>query len=395
MFFENLRLAFGALGANKLRTVLSLLGIIIGVASVVIITTLGTAASESVTGSIAEAGLETITVAPGRGTSREAARIFVPELAEEIAEIEGVEHAVAVRQANYTLKYGSETYAASVVGVGAEYADVFDYAAAEGSFVTAADDVNRRNVVVLGAETAETLFPAGDAIGSYLRLYGEQILRLKVVGIMEEKTATFGASFDTAAFIPAETFSYRLDRSDTVDQFAIGTVEGADVLAVAESLEAFLEAEVGSSEGFRVLSPTTIAETFSSVTETLSLFLAGVAAISLLVGGIGIMNIMLVSVSERTKEIGIRKALGASPRVIRGQFLTEASSLTITGGSLGIGFGLAVSAFVVAALGWTFIPSTTAIGMAFLFSAAVGLFFGWYPAVRASRLDPVGALAYE
>jgi putative ABC transport system permease protein len=173
------------------------------------------------------------------------------------------------------------------------------------------------------------------------------------------------------------------------------TEPGADVLQVSADLEDFLLARTGDESAYNVLSPSSIAEAFQEVTTTLSGFLAGIAAISLLVGGIGIMNIMLVAVAERTREIGIRKALGATPAAIRGQFLTEAIALTVFGGMLGAGAGTGLSAIGARLLDLTLVPAYWAYALALGFSAAVGLFFGLYPAWRASRLDPVAALSYE
>ncbi len=195
--------------------------------------------------------------------------------------------------------------------------------------------------------------------------------------------------------MPVSTYDSRLQKIDTVRQFGVTTEEDADVLVVAENLTNWFTELFGSEDEVRVMSPATMAEMFTGITETLNLFLSGVAAISLVVGGIGIMNIMLVSVSERTREIGIRKALGATPRVIKRQFLIEAAALTTIGGTLGVVLGLGLSAMAINALGWAFSINIPAVLGAVIFSGLVGIFFGLYPAARASKLDPVAALASE
>jgi putative ABC transport system permease protein len=196
-------------------------------------------------------------------------------------------------------------------------------------------------------------------------------------------------------FVPFDTYTRRVEPIARVQRYAVGIRQGADVIGITRRIEDFFFELTGSRSAIRLLTPSAVAEAFNAVTSTLNIFLAVIAAISLVVGGIGIMNIMFVSVSERTKEIGIRKALGASPAVIRGQFLTEAVTLTLSGGVLGIVFGTAMSYAGTWLLGWSFAPSPWAYPLALAFSSAVGIFFGLYPAIRASRLDPVQALMFE
>jgi putative ABC transport system permease protein len=310
-------------------------------------------------------------------------------------EIKGIEDIVPTNQENYTLKYGRETYDGRVMAVTEEYRDIFDYEVETGRFLSEEDDEGRKSVIVLGSEVAETLFPEGDAVGQYVRLVKDQARSFKVVGVMSPRSSSIGVNFDTSSYVPYDTFTQRLHRIDTVGSFAIGTEAGADVLAISDELEHYLAGVTGNPDAYRIVSPTTIAEVATGVTSTLNLLLGGVAAISLLVGGIGIMNIMLVSVAERTREIGTRKALGASPRVIRGQFLTAAVSLTLVGGVLGMLLGSLISFFVTKQFDWSFTPQMSAFALGFLFSSFVGVFFGLYPAIRASNLDPVVALTFE
>ena len=396
MIWENVKLALKDLVANKLRTTLSLLGIVIGVTSVIVITTLGESASAGIQGDIAQAGLETITVFPGRSGDL-VERFFTEELASEIeTDVDGIAGAIPTQQGNVRVAYRGDALSATVVASGARYAEVFDWVPESGRFLDEADELRARQVIVLGQSLAEELFPAGDSDGQLVRLFlGGQSAAFRVIGVMEEKSASIGVSFDDRAFVPYTTYTRRIARAERVGSYVLKTEPGADVLQVTEDLENYLLARTGDEAAYNVLSPSSIAEAFEEVTNTLSGFLAGIAAISLLVGGIGIMNIMLVAVAERTREIGLRKALGATPAAIRGQFLTEAIALTVFGGILGAAAGTGLSALGAGLLDLTLVPAYWAYALALGFSAAVGLFFGLYPAWRASRLDPVAALSYE
>jgi putative ABC transport system permease protein len=398
MFWENIKLALKDFGSNRLRTLLSVLGIVIGIGSVIAIMTLGQSATVSVQRQVAQAGLETIMVFPGRDSGREVRRLFTEKLAAEMEkEIVGIEQVVPINRGNYFLKYGKNTYeGGTVLAVDETFPMIYSYETAEGGFVSSEDNRTRRSVVVLGREIADELFPEGDALGKYVRIFRKNVARsFKVIGIMKPRTQTMGVDFDASVYVPYNTYSHRLERIESAERYAIGTVKGADVLQVADRVDEYFLRLTGNKDSYRVISPSTMAEMFTGITKTLNLFLTGVAAISLIVGGIGIMNIMLVSVAERTREIGIRKALGAAPRVIRGQFLTEAVSLTLLGGIIGMALGTGLSFLGTLLLGWIFAPQLTSYALATLFSSAVGIFFGLYPAIRASKLDPIVALTFE
>jgi putative ABC transport system permease protein len=395
MFKENIKLALKAMMGNKLRTLLSLLGIVIGVGSVITILTLGESATKSITQSIVESGLETISVFSTSNDNKSIQREFTEELPEKILEnVEDVSTVLATNSTRVTIRNGQVSDSYTVMGVPANYAGVLDYSSAAGTFFTEKDNQDTRQVVVLGAEAAEVLFPDGDAVGSFVSIFRNQAKSYRVVGVMEEKAASFNLQFDSSVYIPYNTYIQRMEKVEIVGSYLIRTETGSDVLEVTDYLETYLDKLVGEGN-YRVFSPSTIAEMASSVTGTLSLVLAAIAAISLLVGGIGIMNIMLVSVAERTKEIGIRKALGAPPRVIRGQFITEAITLTLIGGILGVLFGTGVSLVATNMLGWSLFPQYGSYFLAVGFSMLVGIFFGWYPAMKASKLDPIEALNYE
>jgi ABC-type antimicrobial peptide transport system permease subunit len=396
MFLENVRLALRNFTANRMRALLSILGIVIGVASFIMITTLGQSASSSIESNIATLGVNTINLFPIYQDAA-ANRVFTESLDQMIiANVPGVEYVVPIQQGTFYFRYEDTIDQFSLVAVDEQYPSIYGYQVAQGRFISALDDQQRGLVVVLGAAVAQALFPAGDALGKFVRVYRNTSLTFQVIGVMESRSASIGIDFDDSAYIPYETYIWRIQYTQNVGRYAILTTKGADVVQVADLLSSYVATLTGTTADFRIFSPSTIAEVSGRITGTLNLFLAGIAAISLIVGGIGIMNIMLVSVAERTKEIGIRKALGASPRMIRRQFLTEAVTLTAVGGVVGIIIGIVVSYLLIVFLikvPFTAVPLFYVI--AFLFSTAVGIFFGFYPASRAARLDPVTALAFE
>ena len=392
---DHLKTALQSLVGNKLRTLLSMIGIVIGVASVVAITGFGESASKNIQTQIAKAGLETISVMMGRDAGADAIRLFDEELAGKLTGIEGVIAAVPLNQRNVSFRAGKASATDTIMTASPNFTEMFTLKAADGRFLDQADMDGRRPVVVLGTELAETLFPSGGAVGSYIRILGEFPQQLRVVGVLAAKTDTMGMSFDSAAFVPRTTYLARIAKPSRVDRFILQADVSMDVAQTAKRVEAYFAKLTGSASAVRVMSPSTIAETMESVTGTLAAFLTGIAAISLVVGGIGIMNIMLVSVTERTREIGIRKAVGAPPSAILTQFIMEAVVLTGVGGVMGVGLGIIVSKIAVTVLKYPFAISPTACALAWLVSAATGIFFGFYPAARAARLDPVAALSYE
>lgn len=395
MLFENIKLALKAMLGNKLRTTLSLLGIVIGVGSVITILTLGESATQSITQSIVESGLETISIFSTSTEVKAIQREFTEELPEKLEKnVPGIAIALPTNSTRVNVRNGQLTTNTTVMGVPANYAKVLDYEAVTGEFFGEDANDGSRQVAVLGAAIAETLFPEGDAVGSYISIFRNQAKSYRVVAVMEEKSASFNLQFDNSIYIPYDTYIQRLEKVEIVGSYLIRVEPDVDVLEVSDNLEAYLDRLVGE-DNYRSFSPSTIAEMASSVTDTLSMVLAAIAAISLLVGGIGIMNIMLVSVAERTKEIGVRKALGAPPSVIRGQFITEAVTITLVGGILGVLFGTIISVIATNILDWGLYLQYYAYLLAVGFSMLVGIFFGWYPAMKASKLDPIEALNYE
>jgi ABC-type antimicrobial peptide transport system permease subunit len=397
MLFEHMKLAWKDFGTNKLRTFLSILGIVIGVASVITITTLGGSATASIHEEVKEAGMNVMVVFPGRDSDREVRRLFTQELGERIEdEVEGIDTVLPINSGTFLIRHGKESYESTVYAVDERFPSTFDYEVDRGRFIQPEENERRRSVAVLGSEIAAELFPDGDAVGSYVRIFREGVARsFTVVGVMKTRTETMRLDFDTAVYVPYETYTQRVQKLDEVQTYYVKADDGADVLETADRVEELFLDVTQNEDSYRVMSPMTMVEMYTDITETLNLFLTGVAAISLIVGGIGIMNIMLVSVAERTREIGIRKALGAAPKAIRGQFLIEAVILTFLGGCIGMAMGTGLSFLGTTILGWAFTPRFWAYALAVVFSSGIGMFFGLYPAVRASRLNPIEALSYE
>ena len=392
MFFENIKLALSSMFSNKMRTFLSLLGIVIGVGSVVAILNLGESANQSITATMQVGGIDMVNVMP-LGISRESEQ-FNEEFSNSFAKnVDGISMVLPTVSSNANIRYGKEIMNASITGVTSDYFNGSNLELLDGEFFSPEDNITRRQVVVLGHDLAEDLFPTGGAVGNYISIFRSQAKKYLVVGVLDEKDTTIGSSYNNVAFIPFNTYDQRFRRVETVSSYIIKVKDGYSSIDVADDIESYLGSL--TDEGYIVYSPAQIVEMAGDVTTIFSSFLAAIAAISLVVGGIGIMNIMLVSVIERTREIGIRKALGATPKTIRGQFLVESITLTIFGGIIGIIFGGFVSYVIVNAAGWKLAFSWSAVALALGFSTLVGVFFGWYPAMKASKLDPIAALSYE
>ena len=388
MFLENLKLAFNSMFTNKMRTFLSLLGIVIGVGSVVTIMNLGESVKRSITDSMNIGGVDEITVIPMGSNS-----VFSEEFAYSFQDnVYGIESVSAYVSTTATLRNGQETKSSQVYGVTSSYID--ESSLLYGETFSKANNLMREQVVILGYDLAEDLFPGGGAVGSYVSIYRSQAKQYRVIGVLEDTSGSVGSNTNSNAYIPFNTFDERLKKVTAVSQYTIKVKEGFSATDVSSQVKSYLSS-VASSNDYYVSSAQELVDMTESVTGYLTTFLAAIAAISLLVGGIGIMNIMLVTVVERTREIGIRKALGATPKTIRSQFMVEATVLSIFGGIIGIVFGVVVSYVISSAAGWNLYFSLWAILISIGFSSAVGIFFGWYPAAKAAALDPIEALAYE
>jgi len=400
--------ALESLNANKLRSSLTILGIVIGVAAVIAMLAIGHGAEATITGSISGIGTNLLFVF--RGSFDESVRNPRPLTlgdAQAIADPFAAPSVAAVApviEDSGEINAGGERTNTNIVGATPEYFHVRNYSLIEGEYITQEHLLGRASVVLLGPEVADKLFGRREGlVGETVRIEGQPF---RVIGVLASKGGgTFGSE-DNRVVVPFSTAQARLIRrggSDRVDLILVQVVSAEAVPQAAEEVAQILRTRhrtpIGADD-FSIFSQQDFLTTAETITGVLTIFLGGIAAISLLVGGIGIMNIMLVSVTERTREIGLRKALGARKRDILVQFLAESSLLSLLGGLIGIFFGWLISFTVgriAASSGTPFNPTVgiDAVLLATLFSAAVGLFFGIYPASRAANLEPVEALRYE
>ncbi|MCY1151010.1 MAG: ABC transporter permease [Sphaerochaetaceae bacterium] len=395
MFWENVKLALSAMKSSKMRTALSLLGIVIGVGAVVAILNLGDSASQNITKSLNAGGTDIITIwtQPDERTED----VFTSEFGNTLKNsVEGIDSVIPQMMSSGAIRSNKKSVGAQIMGTESLYFSAQNLSFDKGKAYTLEQNINNKEVVVIGYNIAQELFENENPIGKRVNfiLQSGAVKSYEVVGVLAKKEQSYTMSFDNSVFIPFNTFTTKLVNNDVVSSYVVKTNKNYDTIEVSDNLNRFLDTSVGN-DSYQSFSPAMITTMANEVTATLSLFLAAIAGISLLVGGIGIMNIMLVSVAERTKEIGIRKALGASPSVIRGQFIVEAVTLTLLGGFLGIIFGSFISLAVTNLAGWTLTLSYKSFIVAVGFSMFVGIFFGWYPAMTASKLDPIEALNYE
>ncbi|XID94700.1 ABC transporter permease [Paenibacillaceae bacterium WGS1546] len=389
-FLQAIKMAFKSILANKLRSLLTMLGIIIGVTAVIALVALGQGATKSVTEQVESLGTNLLTVnIVGRGSATTLNAADADAISDRV---DGIRYLAPVNSQNASVKYGTKSVDVGVVGTNADYMSVRDYELASGRFLAQIDLDVYQKVAVLGAATAADLFGFADPLGEYVLIQGT---RYKVVGVLEEKGSSTAGSNDEVVMIP-ETSSERLFRTKGVRTIYVQVETPERIDEVVSGLENELAAHFrGNTDSYRVFNQSDALSALTSVTDTLSLALAGIAGISLLVGGIGIMNIMLVSVTERTREIGIRKAIGAKKRDILVQFLIESMALSGLGGLLGIGIGVGVANGVSKALNMDIVFSPNVIAIAFAFSVAIGVVFGMFPANKAAKLKPIDALRFE
>ncbi|MBM3136886.1 MAG: FtsX-like permease family protein [Chloroflexi bacterium] len=404
---QSIREALESLMANKLRAALTILGIVIGVAAVIAMLAVGTGAQDTILGSISGIGTNLLFVFDSNFTQdiRNEQPLTMADAA-AIADIFQAPHVQAVApvvNGNVSVNFSGETVNVELFGVTPDFEQVRNYSLLEGSFITE-DNVNgRASVALLGPEVADRLFDRRTLItGETIRIEGQPF---RIIGVLESKGGGSFGSQDNVVLVPLTTARLRLvnRERDHIDVLYVQAVDASSVPLASEEIAQILRTRHRTALGaddFTIFSQQDFLSVAGTITNVLTIFLGGIAAISLLVGGIGIMNIMLVSVTERTKEIGLRKAVGARKADILIQFLTESSLLSMIGGLIGIIFGWLI-AFAVgqiaAASGTPFTPNVSlgSVLLATIFSTAVGLFFGIYPASRAANLEPVEALRYE
>jgi putative ABC transport system permease protein len=406
MELETIKESFITLTVNKLRTGLAILGIVIGIGSVIALVSLGQATQQSVQNSIQSLGANLLTVIPG-STSSGAVRgaagggttltdddAKAIQSSSEVTTIQAVSPEVEGRT---QLTAGDTNSNVTVIGATPAYATVHNVSMQDGTFISDQDNQASSKVVVLGPQVVEDLFPSNaDPVGQNVRIRG---ISFRVVGITAAKGGSGLASTDNQAYIPLNTAQLQILGQQYLSTIAL-SAKSQDVMTEAENQVGYLllqrhKISDPSEADFSIFSQQDILNAASSTTGEFTTLLSGVAAISLLVGGIGIMNIMLVTVTERTREIGLRKALGAKRKTIITQFLTESIILTFTGGIIGIILGVVLSFGISIFSGSLFVISPESILLAFVVSAGIGILFGWYPAQKASSLEPIEALRYE
>lgn len=406
---QNLRTAFRALLANKLRSALTILGIVIGVAAVVALMAIGNGATSSITNRIASSGSNLLNIQAGRSQRPSPGQPFnqtnltykdYKALVTTLTDVAGIAPAY---QSNYTVTYNTLSTSTSVVGVTGDYFNVHTYTISSGRALTDADGASQKQVAVLGTTTVTDLFGTEDPLGKSIKINDKSFT---IVGVLTPKNSSGFNDTNDTILIPLETGYNKLFGANairngerTVSAIAV-SASSADTVDLVSSQITFVlrhqhHLALDDDDDFRIQNQAELLSTLSSVTTTMTTFLGAIAAISLLVGGIGIMNITLVSVSERTREIGLRKAVGARKNHILFQFLVETMTLSIIGGVTGIGVGMAIAWGVTALNLITAVVSVSSIALSFTFSVLIGLFFGIYPAYRAANLHPMEALRSE
>lgn len=379
-------MAFQSILSNKMRTFLTMLGIIIGVFSVVVLISIGQGATSGVTESISSMGSNIISVSVfGRRQSLNYKDVI------EFGKLKGVKNVTPVFTTNATVKYDLETTSVNIIGGNENYIDINNYEIGFGRAINPIDVDYRNKVAVIGLTTAGDLFGKDNPVDKDVSINGE---KYTVVGVLKDKGSSIAGDNNDIVLVPV-TSLMRQYNTKSISSITVQANSSEESILAKTNVENYLQDYFGDEDSFRVFSQDEMLETISQVTGMLTAMLGGIAGISLLVGGIGIMNIMLVTVTERTREIGIRKAIGAGRTNILIQFLIESSVMSGVGGVIGAAAGVAASYTISGMMGLNYSINVPVILIAFSFSLAVGVFFGLYPANKASKLKPVDALRYE
>lgn len=397
-------MAFSALMANKMRSLLTMLGIIIGVGAVIAMVSIGMGVRNNIQQSIASLGSNMLIVMPGaenrtgvRGGAGSKTTLEDEDADAIKAKIGGIDNVSAMVSGSYQVVFGNSNWKTSVQGVSPDYMDIRSLEVESGIFITEHDMVKRNRVAVIGSTVSENLFGGSNPVGQNIRINNQPF---KIIGVLKKKgQSSMGQDQDDVIIVPMTTAQERMLGINYVHSINV-QVSSPDIMdEVQENIETLLRQRhhiaKGQEDDFNVRNLTSLMETMDSTTAMITMLLGAVAGISLLVGGIGIMNIMMVSVTERTREIGIRKALGATFRNIMMQFLIESVVIGIIGGVIGIFMGCTLSIAVAEFFNFNTVITLLPIAVSFSFAVGTGLFFGIYPARKAAKLDPIEALRYE
>ena len=398
---ETFWIALQSIRANLFRAALTMLGIIIGVAAVVTMVALGTGAQRAIDEQMEALGGDILSIAAGswfnRGVARDLRTLTTDDAAALARDSRHIEAVVPEISERYQVKYGNRNINVNILGTTPNYRIVHGFDMSLGQMFTVSHDSSRKRVAVLGNEIPGMLDT--DATGMLGRTIAIRSIGFEVIGVLEAKGSTGWRNPDDDIWIPLSTAQYRVAGNDKVETISAKVASDSSVELAMVDIERVLRREHGILPGkdndFAIHDRKQFLDTRKEATQVFTFLLAGIAGVSLLVGGIGIMNIMLVTVTERTREIGIRKALGATKGNILLQFLVESMTLCLIGGALGLGVGAGAAMFAAKFAGWQTVVTSGSVLTAFIFSAAVGLFFGIMPARRAAKLDPIDALRYE
>ncbi|MFV0635527.1 ABC transporter permease [Mitsuokella sp. WILCCON 0060] len=405
LFSESFIMALTSLYANKMRSLLTMLGIIIGVGAVIALVSVGMGVRSNVTNSIASLGSNMLIISPGasnkggvRGAAGSRQTLKYDDATAIKSKIKDIDYVSPTVQSSYQIVYGNQNWNTTVQGVTPEFMSIRSLSVSNGSFISTNDMDKRSRVAVIGTTVAANLFEEKNPVGQNIRINNQPY---KVIGLLASKgQSSMGQDQDDMIYVPITTAMERMLGITYVQSINVQVSDATKMDQVQENIETLLRQRhhltAGNKEDdFTVRNLTSLMETVSQSTSMLTLLLGAIAGISLLVGGIGIMNIMMVSVTERTREIGIRKALGATFMNIMTQFLIESMVIGVIGGLIGILVGIGASQLISKLGNFTTVITATPIIVSFVFSVGIGLFFGIYPARKAAKLDPIEALRYE
>ena len=404
LIWESITIALHELFANKLRSVLTMLGIIIGVAAVIAMVSIGMGVKSNVEDSMASLGSNMLIVTPGaansggiRGAAGSRESLKYDDAMAIKKKIKNIDHVSPIVQRSYQIVYGNQNWNTVVMGVTPEYMAIRSLTLTVGTFISQTDNDKRQRVAVIGPTVARNLFGSENPIGKNIRIHNQPF---KIIGVLASKgQSSMGQDQDDVVIVPLMTEQERLLGITHIQMIQLQVSEASKIVQVQSEVETLLRQRHhilnGKENDFTVNNLTSLVETMTQQTTMLTILLGSIAGISLLVGGIGIMNIMMVSVTERTREIGIRKALGATFGNIMLQFLIESVVMGVVGGILGIALGCAISVAISHVGEFKTVITATPILVSFSFAVGIGLFFGIYPARKAAKLDPIDALRYE